>query len=104
MSSGAGSGLHCRHCGREVQETRHLRGGYRVDYYTLHTGDAEPVLVAQPDAAAPPVTVWRLLRAINIVTCVECYRLPEIRREREALFRPETAEGHSSTLSFGGET
>src|ERR1043166_1592936 len=85
------SGLRCLHCGREVTETIHARTGYRVDYYTLFSGEAEPTLVTHPDTAAPPITVWCLLRASEIVTCADCYRRPEIRREREVLFRPESA-------------
>lgn len=87
---------HCHHCGRPVSETVHTRIDYRVDYYTLHTGDAEPVTLARADDAVPPVTVWRLLRGVEIVTCADCYRRPAVRRERETLFRPEVAVGEAT--------
>ena len=83
--------LRCHHCGREVTETMHTRSTYRVDYYALHTGDVEPMTLARPDDTAPLVTFLKLLRPVEVVTCADCYRQPEIRKERELLFRPELA-------------
>jgi hypothetical protein len=85
---GSRTPLRCTHCGREVAETVHTRSSYRVDYYALHTGDVEPVVI-RVDQSAPPVTILRLLRAENLLTCVDCYRRPKVQAERELLFRPE---------------
>jgi hypothetical protein len=84
---GRASGLHCTHCGREVAETMHTRASFRVDYYSLHTGDVEPMTLQRADEEA--VTVLKLLTRRDVVTCAECYRQPPVRLEREALFRPE---------------
>src|SRR5262245_60024822 len=81
--------LHCGHCGREVGETTHTRSSYRVDFYTLYTGDVEPTTVARRDDPSDTVTVQRLVRAHEVVTCVDCYGRPNVRRERERLFRVE---------------
>ena len=83
--------LRCTHCGREVAETMHTRAAYRVDYYALHTGDVEPMTMATTDDSAPLVTFFKLLRPSDVLTCVDCYRQPQVRRERELLFRPELA-------------
>lgn len=93
MSSVEGSKgvLHCTHCGREVGETMHTRASYRVDYYSLHTGDVEPATVARRDDPTESMTVLRLIRPVDVFTCAECYRKPSIRDERELTFRPELA-------------
>jgi hypothetical protein len=85
--SGRPTGLHCHHCGREVAETTHTRSSHRVDYYALHTGDVEPTTIRRGDVTV--VTAFKLLTRHDVVTCVNCYRQPRIREEREALFRPE---------------
>jgi hypothetical protein len=64
----------------------HTRAAYRVDYYSLHTGDVEPVTLQRDDEA---LTVLKLLTRRDVVTCAECYRQPRVRLAREALFRPE---------------
>lgn len=79
----------CYHCGREVSETRHTRSAYRVDFYALHTGVTEPMSIPDPDDATRAITVLRLVHASEVVSCVECYRQPAVRCEREYLFRPE---------------
>jgi len=81
--------LRCHHCGREVGETQHTRAAYRVDYYTLHTGDVEPTTMTRGEDPTEVVTVMRLVRPVEILTCIDCYRQPSVRRERERLFRPE---------------
>jgi hypothetical protein len=81
--------LRCTHCGREVGETVHTRSSYRVDYYALHTGEVEPMTLTRTADTTPLVTFLKLLRANEVVTCSECYRRPQIRQERELLFRPE---------------
>lgn len=81
--------LRCRQCGRGVNETMHTRSACRVDYYSLHTGDAEPVTMTRDDDT--PITVLRVVRPVEIVTCVDCYRRPTVREARELLFRPEMA-------------
>ena len=81
--------LRCHHCGRELAETMHSRSTYQVDYYALHTGDVEPTTMARSDDPADLMTVMRLVRAFEVFTCVDCYRQPAVRRERELLFRTE---------------
>lgn len=72
-----------------MAETTHTRSAYRVDYYMLHTGDVEATTMARSDDPNDVVTVMRLVRAVEIFTCVDCYRRPPVRRERERLFRSE---------------
>jgi hypothetical protein len=94
MSSAASAARHvlrCSHCGREVAGTVHTRSAYRVDYYALHTGEVEPVTLQRQDESMPLVTVLRLVRPLEVVTCVDCYAAPAIRAARERLFRPELA-------------
>lgn len=81
--------LRCHHCGREVGGTVHTRTSYRVDYYGLHTGDVEPTTMARSDDPSDVVTVMRLVRAVEVFTCIDCYRKPAVRRQRELLFRTE---------------
>lgn len=69
----------------------HTRTAYRVDFYALHTGDTEPVSIPDPEDADRAITVLRLVRATNVVSCRDCYHQPAIRRERDLLFRPELA-------------
>jgi len=88
-TAGAKSSLRCDHCGRDVTETVHTRSSYRVDYYALHTGEVEPVAIRRGDDTMPAVTVLKLVRPTNVVTCADCYRRPGVRVERESLFRPE---------------
>ncbi|HXQ20452.1 MAG TPA: hypothetical protein VN812_02175 [Candidatus Acidoferrales bacterium] len=83
--------LHCHHCGREVRETTHTRSAYRVDYYSLHTGDVEATMLSRHDDPAEPVTVLRLVKPNDVFSCVDCYRKPAVRSARELLFRPEAA-------------
>lgn len=83
--------LRCTHCGREVAETIHTRSSYRVDYYLLHTGEVQPTTIARPDDPSGTVTILKLLRVSTVVTCADCYRQPDVRQERELLFRPELA-------------
>src|SRR3972149_6623044 len=92
--------LRCHHCGREVSETTHTRSSYRVDYYLLHTGEVEPMTIQRTDDPAGAITVLKLLRAITLVTCADCYRQPQVQEERELLFRPElSADGPQETAS-----
>ena len=87
--------LHCTHCGREVRETVHTRAAYRVDYYALHTGEVEPVLMARGEETDAATTVFRILRPYEVFTCVDCYGQRRVREERERLFRPELGEDAS---------
>lgn len=81
--------LHCTHCGREVAETVHTRSAYVVDYYVLYTGVVEPMTIQRPDDPYGMVTVLKLSAPRTVVTCVDCYRRPQIQEQRELLFRPE---------------
>jgi len=67
----------------------HTRSTYRVGYYTLHTGDVEPTTMARSDDPSDVMTVMRLVRAFEVLTCVDCYAQAPVRRERERLFRTE---------------
>jgi hypothetical protein len=93
--SSSAAPLRCVHCGRPVKETFHTRSSYQVDYYSLHTGDVEP-LVVRVDEDEPPVTFQRLVNAVEVVTCANCYRDPAVQQERERRFRPELAGGGRS--------
>lgn len=86
--------LRCAHCGRQVAETRHSRTSYRVDYYSLHTGEVEPVTLIIEDEGLP-MTFQKLVRAVDVITCVDCYRAPAVQGERERRFRPERLGGDS---------
>jgi hypothetical protein len=81
--------LRCSHCGREINGTVHTRTTYHVDYYALHTGECEPVTLQRHDESMPVLTVLRLVRPMDVFTCVECYAAPATRAQREQLFRPE---------------
>jgi hypothetical protein len=77
----------CSHCGRPVQETRHTPTGYRVDYYSLRTGDVEPATLTTD--AGLKVNFFKLLSTVDIITCADCYRLTAVQDEREERFHPE---------------
>ena len=79
----------CHHCGGEVAETVHTRTTYRVGYYSLHTGDVEPVELIREDDPSTTITVLRMIRPYDVFTCARCYNDPEVRSARERLFRPE---------------
>jgi hypothetical protein len=83
--------LRCEHCGRAVAETTHTRSDYRVDYYSLATGDVEPCTLTSEDGQYR-ITFQKLIRPFEMVTCVDCYRDPGVRRDRERRFRPEGEE------------
>lgn len=72
--------MQCYHCGREVFETIHEQKSYRVDYYLQHTGHTEWEFLVNPKQDAPPIHYRKLTRAMNVLTCVQCYGRPEIRR------------------------
>ena len=72
--------MRCYHCGREVRATVHMQKGYWVDYYRLHTGHSEWDVLVNPKTDAPPVRYLRLTQPTDILTCIDCYDRPEIRR------------------------
>jgi hypothetical protein len=82
--------LRCEDCGRPVRETEHGRTAYHVDYYSLYTGEVEEQSLASEDGERR-MTFQRLLSAVEIVTCADCYRDPAVQRRREERYRPETA-------------
>ena len=92
----------CHHCGGEVAETVHTRTIYRVGYYSLHTGDVEPVELIREDDPSTVITVLRLIRPYDVFTCVRCYSDPAVRGERERLFRPELAAAAPTGNASGG--
>lgn len=77
----------CDHCGRPVRETRHTPTSYRVDYYSMHTGQVEPSSLATE--GEDRVVFLKLLDPVEIITCADCYQRPAVRRERDERFRPE---------------
>ena len=52
----------------------------------------QPTTVARPDDPAGVITILKLSRVNIVVTCADCYRQPNVRQERELLFRPEQAQ------------
>lgn len=90
------SARHCDHCGRAVRETQHTRTSYQVDYYAMHTGDGEWTSFQSDDGEAVPYV--RLLNTVEITTCAECYRSPEVLRERDRRFHTEafSVEAHKA--------
>ena len=93
--------LRCNHCGRQVEQTWHTRTSYKVDYYSLYTGEVEEALI-KIDDETPPISYQRLLSSIEVVTCVDCYRDPTVQRERERRFRPEVV-GEEVVVAVAGE-
>jgi hypothetical protein len=85
--------LRCDHCSRAVCETQHTRASYRVDYYSLHTGEVEESTVAHESGST--FTYQKLVSVVHMITCADCYRKPSVQREREARFRPERVMGAS---------
>jgi hypothetical protein len=73
--------MQCFHCGREVRETTHTQKSYTVDYYLLHTGSSEWSVFINPKQDAPPLRYLRLIQPIDIITCVQCYEQPCIRKK-----------------------
>jgi hypothetical protein len=57
----------------------------------MHTGEVEPCSMSVDDGDRT-VVYQKLVRAIEIVTCADCYRDPEKRDRRDKEFRPETVE------------
>jgi len=101
--------MQCFHCGREVRETTHKPKSYKVDYYRLHTGHTELDFLVNPKLDAPPLRYLRLTNPIDILTCVECYARPEIRRRlddditgRRALFDVRADGNHFTELAAKG--
>ena len=71
----------CAHCGRPVGPTLHTRDSWRVDCYLLHTGEVEPAHYRR-DEESGPIEYLRLVRPELVVTCADCYALPEVRAAR----------------------
>lgn len=90
--SSHGQSLRCDHCGRIVRETQHTRTAYTVDYYSLHTGPVESCSLVIDDGEHR-LTFQKLLRAEEVITCIDCYRKEDVQRERELRFRAELANG-----------
>jgi hypothetical protein len=78
--------MQCFHCGRDVRETTHRQKSYKVDYYLLHTGYTEPAFFINTKLDAPPYRYLKLIQAVDIITCVECYARPQIREQLEEDF------------------
>jgi hypothetical protein len=72
--------MQCYHCGREVFGTVHTQRDFKVDFYLLHTGETEWEFLFNPRQDAPPLKYRKLIRPIDVFTCVQCYARPEIRQ------------------------
>ena len=72
--------MQCYHCNREVQQTVHWQKSYKVDYYVLHTGPTEWAYFVSPRLDAPPIRYRKLTQPKDVITCIDCYALAEIRR------------------------
>ena len=86
-----GRPLQCDSCGRPVSETTHTRTDYRVDFYSMHTGEVEPASIRVDDGDRS-VVYQKLIRPVEIVTCADCYRDPKNRHRLDREFRPEAVE------------
>jgi hypothetical protein len=63
-----------------VHGTIHRQKDYRVDFYLLHTGHSEWDFVLSPKQDGALIRYRKLSRPIDVLTCVDCYARPEIRR------------------------
>jgi hypothetical protein len=79
--------MQCFHCGREVGETTHRQKSYTVDYYLLHTGKTEWAFFTGPKENAPSLRYLKLTDPFDILTCVHCYALPEIKEKLDHDFK-----------------
>jgi len=87
----AAPALRCKYCGADVEGTRHLRAGWEVGYYVLHTGRTEEATVRRRDDEAP-MPYRRLVEGVEVVvSCPRCFALPEVRRLWDAFGDPETS-------------
>jgi hypothetical protein len=77
----------CTRCGAAVTGTVHVRGGYRVGYYAMHTGRTVEATVRRREDEAPLV-YRRLVEPVEVVSCPACFVLPEVQR-RWAAFGDE---------------
>jgi hypothetical protein len=57
-----------------------MQKSYWIDYYRLHTGHSEWDVLVNLKTDAPPVRYLRLTHLTDILTCIDCYDRPEIRR------------------------
>ncbi|MEO6165517.1 MAG: hypothetical protein ABIP88_15405 [Candidatus Binatia bacterium] len=57
-----------------------MQKSYWVDFYRLHTGHSEWDVLVNPKTDASPVRYLRLTHPTDILTCIDCYDRPEIRR------------------------
>ncbi|OGP95586.1 MAG: hypothetical protein A2W10_03505 [Deltaproteobacteria bacterium RBG_16_55_12] len=64
----------------------HTQKGYRVDYYLLHTGRTEWASLNDPKDDAPPLRYLRLSNPVDIISCIECYADPQIKKRLEEDF------------------
>jgi hypothetical protein len=79
--------MQCFHCGRHLKETSHWQTSYRVDDDRLHTGFAEWDYFIGSKEHTPPIRYLKLTNPVNILTCVHCYQLPEIKQKLDDDFK-----------------
>jgi hypothetical protein len=103
--------MQCFHCGRAVRETIHTQKNYRVDYYSLHTGNTEWAFFVNPNEHVLPLRYLKLTHPADIVTCIECHARGEIRQRldedfhgRRPLLEPAQAEPKAVISTPGADT
>lgn len=96
--------LRCHHCGRRVCGTIHLRNEARVDYYKMHTGLTEPVVIEDREGTGESIHFDRLLVPQEILTCADCMALPEVADHLDHAWRQglPTTRGATSRPSVDG--
>lgn len=78
--------MRCSHCGREVMPTIHTKDGYTVDYYSLITGNLVPVMLDETETGEETFQYYKIEQMIELITCVSCWKDPEIKKRIAAEF------------------
>ncbi len=79
----------CTHCGREVNPTIHSKNyseGFKVDYYSLVTGDIQPKIISNPSDESEKIEYFKLENLRTITTCIDCFKRSDIQAELEEAF------------------
>ncbi|MFQ5902473.1 MAG: hypothetical protein ACE5JO_02170 [Candidatus Binatia bacterium] len=67
-----------------------------MDYYLLHTGRTEWTFFKDPKEDVPPLHYLRLSQPVDIISCIDCYAKPQIKKRLEDDFN-----GYGSILDQG---
>ena len=76
----------CHHCQRAVQPTVHGRRGATVDYYRTVTGAGRRE-THEDSRSGMTVRVTRVEHLIQLNTCVDCWKRPDVQAALETLRR-----------------